>query len=467
MDHGYSWRESRDSRPLRLPGPDNMGWWVAAAFFIAVILHVAAFFALGHIKIGTGIFPSSDEISTERVSVRDVDITPTEEAVMEPEPAEKPAPDKATLLEEIDMLDKLPENTEMEIKPDLSDPEFAVRLENPAIKGNPEGIVVDPAAGFDLDTALPELGRSEDPPPIAADAQMIVDPGASIADDTNLDRFAQDLLKKGAGGVSDVGTLDGMVTLDDMVGLSADVLVGKKTMLPSDLLFEYDSAVLRESAKVGMMKLALIVERNPKLYCWIEGYSDLFGGDAYNQDLSRRRAGAVREYLVNTLHLNGDRIVPRGHGKARPLVSAGSVEEQAPNRRVEIRMRRTPPPAEKVVVTEKAQAPAPPKETPAPAPSPAPAPPPKDPVVVKPMRALPVVEDAPKAKPITKDNSRMRPLEEQSPRARPIQENPPKAQRVEEEPPKAKSVEEEEEAPRAQGVEEEPEAPPARAVPVE
>jgi len=453
VDNGYTWRESRDARPLRLPGPDNMGWWVAVAFFIAVILHVAAFFALGHIKIGPGFLPSGDEISTERVVVQDVDITPPDEAVMEPDPVEKAPPDTATLLEEIDMLDKLPENTEMDIKPDLSAPEFAVRLENPALKGAPEGIVVDPAAGFDLDTALPELGRTEDPPPIAADAQMIVDPGASIADDTNLDRFAQDLLKKGAGGVSDVGTLDGVVTLDDMVGLSADVLVGKKTMLPSDLLFEYDSAVLRESAKVGMMKLALIIERNPKLYCWIEGYSDLFGADAYNQDLSRRRAASVREYLVNTLHLNGDRIVPRGHGKARPLVTAGSVEEQAPNRRVEIRMRRTPPPAEKPVVerpqTAPPQAPAP-KETPAPAPAQ------QNPVVVKPMRALPVVEDAPRARPINEQDSRPKPLEEQTPRAKPVPEDPPRAQPVEDE-----------EAPRAQGVEEDAGPEPARAVPVE
>ena len=451
MDHGYTWRETRDARPLRLPGPDNIGWWVAVAFFIAVILHVAAFFALGHIKIGPGFLPSRDEISTERVVVQDVEITPPDNVVVEPDPVVKPPPDAAALLEEIDMLAKLPENTEMDIKPDLSDPEFAVRLENPALKGEPEGIVVDPAAGFDLDAALPELGRTEDPPPIAAEAQMIVDPGASIADDTNLDRFAQDLLKKGAGGVSDVGTLDGVVTLDDMAGLSADVLVGKKTMLPSDLLFEYDSAVLRESAKVGMMKLALIVERNPKLYCWIEGYSDLFGGDAYNQDLSRRRAESVREYLVNTLHLNGDRIIPRGHGKARPLVASGSVEEQAPNRRVEIRMRRTPPPAEKQTA-EKPPA-LPPKQTPVPVP---PAPAPANPVVVKPMRALPVVEDAPRAKTIQERDSRPKPLEEQTPRAKPVREDPPKARPVEEDPPRAQPVEEDE----APGE-------PARAVPVE
>jgi len=425
VDNGYTWRESRAAKPLRLPGPDNMGWWVAVAFFVAVILHVAAFFALGHIKIGQGFAPS-DEIVTERVVIDQVEMLPPDQAVVEPDPPVKAPPDAAALLEEIDMLDKLPENTEMDLKPDLTDPEFAVRLENPALKGEPEGIVVDPAAGFDFDTALPDLGRSEDPLPLAADAQIIVDPGASIADDTNLDRFAEDLLKKGAGGVSDVGTLDGMVTLDDMAGLSADVLVGKKTMLPSDLLFEYDSAVLRESAKVGMMKLALIIERNPKLYCWIEGYSDLFGADAYNLDLSKRRAASVREYLVNTLHLNGDRIITRGHGKAQPLINEGSVEEQAPNRRVEIRMRRTLPPAEKPVVVKPKDPPPVSKDPP---PDPAPAP-----VVVKPMRALPVRERAPRAQPVAEETPRAKPVEEEAPRAKPVPQDPPRAQPVEQPP---------------------------------
>lgn len=416
-----------------------MGWWVAVAFFVAVILHVAAFFALGHIKIANGFRPDT-EIVTQRVNIEPVEVLP-DKAVAEPDPPVKAAPDAAKLLDEIDMLDKLPEDTEMDIKPDLKDPEFAVRLENPALKGDPEAIVVDPAAGFDLDTALPELGRAEDPLPMAADAQIIVDPGASIvADDSNLDRFAEDLLKKGAGGVSDVGTLDGVVTLDDMVGLSPDVLVGKKTMLPSDLLFEYDSAVLRESAKVGMMKLALIIERNSNLYCWIEGYSDLFGADAYNLDLSRRRAAAVREYLVNTLHLNADRIVPRGHGKARPLVNQGSVEEQGPNRRVEIRMRRTTPPPEKVAP---APTPAPKPQMPAPDaaqanPPPAPA---QKPVLVKPLRALPVDEPAPRANPVMEELPRRKPIEE-APKARPVEEDPPKAEPIEEGPLKARPVEE-------------------------
>jgi outer membrane protein OmpA-like peptidoglycan-associated protein len=427
VDDGYSWREMRDSTPLRLPGPDNLGWWAGVAFFVAVILHVAAFFALGHIKVALG-YQEMEELQTEAMHVEQVEVAPPDYDMETPEEVEVTPPDSAKLLDEIDVLAKLPKDAELDLRPDLKDPEFAIKLENPAMSGDPAGVQIDPAAGFELDTALPELGRTEEPLPLAADSQTIVDPGAAIADSNELDRFAEDLLKKGAGGQVEAGTLDGVVTLDDMVGLPADVLVGKMTLLPSDLLFEYNSAELRESARVGMMKLALIISRNPALHCWIEGHSDLYGGDTYNLDLSQRRAAAVKEYLTGTLFLPGDKIATRGFGKSKPLVTAGTVEEQAPNRRVEIRMRRNPPPAAPPIQ------PAPPEE---------PTPPRARPVVVKPMRALPVEEEAPPA-----------------PRATPLPEPAPRAEPVPEEPPKAVPIEE---APRAAVVEEEP----PRAVPVE
>jgi OmpA-OmpF porin, OOP family len=453
VDDGYSWRESRESAPIRLPGPENIRWWAAVAFFIAIILHVAAFFALGHIKIGVG-FTEGAEIETGPVQVEQVEVLPPDRALDPPEEITPPPPDTHTLLEEIDVLAKLPENTEMDLKPDINDPEFAVRLTNPALEGDPAGVVVDPAQGFDIDTALPELGRTPEPMPLAADSQIIVDPGAAVADDTALDRFAEDLLKKGAGGNAEAGTLDGVVTLDDMVGLPANVLVGKMTMLPSDLLFEYNSAELRESARVGMMKLAMIIEKNPGLYCWIEGHSDLFGTDQYNLELAKRRAAAVKNYLTGVLFLPGDKIETRGFGKTRPILKQGSVEEQAPNRRVEIRMRQKPAPPQ-ISITPKAEAHTTPQAQPQPAPQPRPGPP--APVLVKPQRALPVEEPPAPA-------SRAKPVQEPAPRVSPLPQ-PPKARPVEEAPPKAEPAEEQPEPPRAAEVIEERQ--PQRAIPVE
>ncbi|MEK7953770.1 OmpA family protein [Luteolibacter soli] len=457
MDDGYSWRESRESAPIRLPGPDNLGWWAGVAFFIAIILHVAAFFALGHIKIGLGFIPST-EIETGPVQVEQVEILPPDHALDPPDEVTPPPPDTHTLLEEIDVLAKLPENTEMDLKPDINDPEFAVRLTNPALEGDPAGVVVDPAQGFDIDTALPELGRTAEPMPLAADSQIIVDPGATAAADSQLDRFAEDLLKKGAGGNAEAGTLDGVVTLDDMVGLPADVLVGKMTMLPSDLLFEYNSAELRESARVGMMKLAMIIEKNPGLYCWIEGHSDLYGTDQYNLELSKRRAAAVKSYLTGSLFLPGDKIETRGFGKTHPILKQGTVDEQGPNRRVEIRMRRKPAPPQIAVAAPKQPEP---QHAPQPAPQ-RPQPPeqgPPAPVLVKPQRALPVEEEPKTPKP-----PRAKPIEEPAPHVDTLPE-PPKARPVEEAPPKAKPIEES--PPRAAEVIEEPQRQPQRAIPVE
>jgi hypothetical protein len=180
-------------------------------------------------------------------------------------------------------------------------------------------------------------------------------------------------------------------------------------MLPSDLLFEYDSADLRESARVGLMKLALLVERNPGLYCWIEGHSDLYGGGAYNLDLSRKRAASVKSYLTGSLRLDDDRIHTRGYGKTRPIIMAGNVDEQSSNRRVEIKMRRTLPPNDEPVITE---------------PDPEPTPPPVPPkaILVKPMRDLPVP-------PVVEEPAPPRaiPVEEEVPRAIPVEEDPPRA----------------------------------------
>jgi hypothetical protein len=138
------------------------------------------------------------------------------------------------------------------------------------------------------------------------------------------------------------------------------------------------------------MKLGLLMDRNPNLYCWVEGHTDLIGTDEANRELSRRRAAAVREYLVKSLRMEGDKIITRGKGKEEPLILVGTADEQAPNRRVEIRLRKEPPPPEP-------EPPAPQAvlvpEPPAPA---APAAPPK----AEPVQELPELPTVPKAEPV-------------------------------------------------------------------
>lgn len=390
MANGYSWSESREGGAYRLPGPNHLGWWAAVAMLISILLHVVAFFALDQLKIAFDFQPPA-EISTHAIDVRQVEVRPMEnERSLPPEDLIQPPADTAALLDEIELLDVLPKNQEIDIKPDIIEAQYAVQLQNPAKDGSPEATALEIAAGFEVDAELPDLGRQPESIRPAEIGQITVDPGAVQVDDSDIGKFTEDLIRKGANGKAENGTLDGVTSLDSLLDLPPNILLNKKTMLPSDLLFEFNSSELRESAKIGLMKLGLLMDRNPELYIWIEGHTDLVGGDDFNLNLSIQRAEAVKSYLVNSLRMDKSKIITRGLGRFEPIVTTGTPEEQAVNRRVEVRMRKTPPSKEQLK-------PAPPKaavveETP---------PPPK-PILVKPMRALPVeeIQVPPKASPV-------------------------------------------------------------------
>ena len=399
---------------------------------VSILLHVIVFFALERMKIAIK-FEQAEEMSTRPIDVRQVEIRPMDEAQsLPPEDVIQPPKDTASLLEEVDLLDKLPKDQEIEIKPQIVEAEYALSAQNPAREGKPKSNALETSSGFEIEADLPELGREPENIKPAEVGQLTVDPGAVQVDDSEIGKMTEDLIRKGANGKVENGTLDGMVSLDSMLNLPPNILVGRKTMLPSDLLFEFNKSDLRESAKVGMMKLCLLIDQNPALYCWIEGHTDLVGGDEPNLNLSIKRAEAVRDYLVKSLKMDGERIITRGFGRYQPIVTTGNAQQQSANRRVEIRMRKTPPTEEQLTV-------APPKaviteEVPT-----------RKAILVKPMRALPVEEAPPEAD----TPPPAAPVEEAPPlRAAPIFEEIPSAEPVEEqatdpEPPRAQTVEDE------------------------
>ena len=105
--------------------------------------------------------------------------------------------------------------------------------------------------------------------------------------------------------------------------------------MPNNQLFEYDSAELQGNAVEQLQKVATLIKRNPNATFTLEGYTDSFGSEGYNLDLSRRRAESVKSYLVGVLGINSTQIETRGYGKANLLTSPdASIEEQEVNRRV-------------------------------------------------------------------------------------------------------------------------------------
>ncbi len=68
----------------------------------------------------------------------------------------------------------------------------------------------------------------------------------------------------------------------------------------------------------------------------IEGHTDSVGSEAYNMDLSLRRAESVKKYLVQHYGIPEDRLITRGYGETRPVASNDTVWGRAQNRRVEL-----------------------------------------------------------------------------------------------------------------------------------
>jgi outer membrane protein OmpA-like peptidoglycan-associated protein len=133
----------------------------------------------------------------------------------------------------------------------------------------------------------------------------------------------------------------GFSNLDELLSGSGKVGSGTAPiMMPTDLLFDYDSANLRPGATANLQKLGRLIQRNPQSVFKVEGHTDSFGSDHYNLDLSQRRAETVKSWLVENMSVDPDRIQTQGYGKSRLLIPGDrTVDEQQLNRRVEIVIR--------------------------------------------------------------------------------------------------------------------------------
>src|SRR5579862_762439 len=82
-------------------------------------------------------------------------------------------------------------------------------------------------------------------------------------------------------------------------------------------------------------KLPGIVSGHPGLRLAVEGHTDSVGRDDYNQELSERRGGSVREYLIGQGMAQGS-VSSRGFGRTQPLASNDTASGRQQNRRVEL-----------------------------------------------------------------------------------------------------------------------------------
>ncbi len=102
-----------------------------------------------------------------------------------------------------------------------------------------------------------------------------------------------------------------------------------------DVLFDSGSYTLKPAARERLARISGIVLAYPDLRLEIEGHTDSVGSDAYNQTLSEKRAGSVRDYLVdNGVSINN--VIARGLGKGNPVADNSTAAGRKLNRRVEM-----------------------------------------------------------------------------------------------------------------------------------
>ena len=102
-----------------------------------------------------------------------------------------------------------------------------------------------------------------------------------------------------------------------------------------DVYFATNSAVIDPESKELLRTLGVaVLKANPDLRVRVDGHTDSRGTDAYNQQLSQRRAAAVRQFFIEE-GIDGKRLESKGFGESQPAAPNDSPENMRLNRRVE------------------------------------------------------------------------------------------------------------------------------------
>jgi outer membrane protein OmpA-like peptidoglycan-associated protein len=104
-----------------------------------------------------------------------------------------------------------------------------------------------------------------------------------------------------------------------------------------DVTFAVDSSTISPSFRAALDEVAASLQKYPNSLVDVMGHTDSTGSDAYNLDLSRRRAEAVVNHLVSR-GVSRARLASVGYGEQYPRADNATEQGRALNRRVEIRI---------------------------------------------------------------------------------------------------------------------------------
>jgi outer membrane protein OmpA-like peptidoglycan-associated protein len=113
-------------------------------------------------------------------------------------------------------------------------------------------------------------------------------------------------------------------------------LAATKPKIDLDIQFDYNSADISKGSTAAVQELGKALS-NPDLKgstFVVSGHTDAIGGEAYNQELSERRADTIKKYLTEKYGIAGANLVTVGYGESKP--KDANVPMDPTNRRVQV-----------------------------------------------------------------------------------------------------------------------------------
>lgn len=108
------------------------------------------------------------------------------------------------------------------------------------------------------------------------------------------------------------------------------------TVRLNNIFFDLNESKLKKESYSEINRLAALLKEYPELKIEISGHTDNSGSPEFNLFLSEKRAAAVKDYLIY-MGIDSDRVITKGYGDSKPLVSNKSERGRYLNRRVEFR----------------------------------------------------------------------------------------------------------------------------------
>lgn len=173
------------------------------------------------------------------------------------------------------------------------------------------GAIVGQAAGGDTESTL--LGAG-----IGAAVGGLAGAGVGKMMDKQEQEFNQALAASNAAAVRREGNLLSIV-------------------LSGDVTFDTGSAQIKPGLHDELRRIAEIMRQYPQTRIQVEGHTDSRGSEQNNLALSRRRAEAVRDYLMQN-GVASSRIQVAAYGESKPVADNSTAYGRQQNRRVEIKV---------------------------------------------------------------------------------------------------------------------------------